>query len=182
MSKSDDWGECSMPGRQSGLTVRKVRGDGVDLAVFERGDPDRPTVVLIHGYPDTHAVWDRVAAQLAARFRVVTYDIRGAGESSRPAGRRAYRFEHLMNDLRAVLDDVCGPGLEPQPQPGPERVHLVGHDWGSIQGWEAAATMPERFASFTSISGPCLDHAGHWNRRRLTRLRPLGFAQWAGQL
>jgi pimeloyl-ACP methyl ester carboxylesterase len=132
---------------------RWVRGDGVDLAVYEQGSG--PVVLLVHGYPDTHAVWDGVARRLADRFRVVTYDVRGSGASGRPRGREAYGFEHLLGDLRAVLDAI-----------GETPVHLAGHDWGSIQGWEAVCAMPERFASFTSISGPCLDHARHWMRRR----------------
>ncbi|WP_018656511.1 SDR family oxidoreductase [Actinomadura flavalba] len=141
---------------------RTVRGDGVDLAVYEQGDPARPTVLLVHGYPDTHAVWDEVAAELAGRFHVVRYDVRGAGASSRPSGRRRYAFDYLMADLAAVADATAPDG----------RVHLVGHDWGSIQGWEAVATMAERFASFTSISGPSLDHAARWTRRNLTRPTP----------
>ncbi|MEO3788323.1 alpha/beta fold hydrolase [Actinocorallia sp. B10E7] len=133
---------------------RKIQGDGVELAVQVRGNPSGPTLVLLHGYPDTHRVWDGVVERLAPGFRVVTYDMRGAGESGRPRGRAAYRFVHLMKDLRAVLDEA-GPG-------GP--VHLAGHDWGAIQGWEAVTTMPERFASYTAISGPCLDHVGGWSR------------------
>ncbi|MFC5749705.1 SDR family oxidoreductase [Actinomadura rugatobispora] len=156
----------------TGVTRRRVRGDGVDLAVYEQGDPSRPTVLLLHGYPDTHAVWDEVAAELAGRFHVVRYDVRGAGASSRPFGRRHYAFEHLMADLRAVLEATAR---------GPAPVHLVGHDWGSIQGWEAVCTMPDRFASFTSISGPCLDHVGHLTRRNLTRPTPRSVRQAAGQ-
>jgi pimeloyl-ACP methyl ester carboxylesterase len=133
---------------------KKVRGDGVELAVHEQGQG--PTVLLVHGFPDTHAVWDAVAERLAARFHVVAYDVRGAGASSRPREPAAYRFEHLVADMRAVLDAVS-PGAP---------VHLAGHDWGSIQSWEAVCAMPERFASFTSISGPCLDHASRWSRRR----------------
>ncbi|GAA3978088.1 SDR family oxidoreductase [Actinomadura viridis] len=150
---------------------RRVRGDEVDLAVYEQGDPSHPTVLLVHGYPDTHAVWDEVAGRLAARFHVVRYDVRGAGASSRPSGRERYAFAHLMADLRAVLE-ATAPGRE---------VHLVGHDWGSIQSWEAVCTMPERFASFTSISGPCLDHVAHWTRRNLTRPTPRRLARSAGQ-
>lgn len=153
------------------VTRRRIRGDGVDLAVVEQGDRSRPTVLLVHGYPDTHAVWDEVAARLARRFHVVRYDVRGAGASSRPFGRRRYTFEYLMADMQAVLDVTA-----------PERkVHLVGHDWGSIQGWEAVCTMPDRFASFTSISGPSLDHAGHWMRRRLARPTPRNLWRAAGQ-
>lgn len=150
------------------MRPRRVRGDGVDLAVFERGEG--PTVLLVHGFPDTHAVWDAVAGRLAARFRVVTYDVRGAGASSRPAGREAYRFEHLVADMRAVLDAVSPHAP----------VHLAGHDWGSIQSWEAVCAMPERFASYTSISGPCLDHVSHWMRASLRR--PSGLRAVARQL
>ena len=139
------------------LGLRSVRGDGVDLAVYERGQG--PIVLLVHGYPDTHAVWDAVAERLAGRFRVVAYDVRGAGASARPRHREAYRFDHLVADMRAVLDAVSPDAP----------VHLAGHDWGSIQGWEAVCAMPERFASFTSISGPCLDHAAHWTRAGLRR-------------
>ncbi|MGH3240315.1 MAG: alpha/beta fold hydrolase, partial [Spirillospora sp.] len=150
---------------------RRVRGDGVDLAVYEQGDPARTSVLLVHGYPDTHAVWDEVAGRLAERFHVVRYDVRGAGASSRPSGRGHYAFERLMADMRAVLDATV-PGRP---------VHLVGHDWGSIQGWEAVCTMPDRFASFTSISGPCLDHVAHWTRRTLARPTPSNLRRAAGQ-
>ncbi|WP_307845624.1 alpha/beta fold hydrolase [Planomonospora sp. ID67723] len=136
------------------MAARRVEGDGVGLAVYERGDPARPTVVLVHGYPDDHRIWEGVAAELAGRFHVVAYDVRGAGASDRPRGREPYVLSRLVSDLRAVADAV---------RPG-EPVHLVGHDWGSIQGWEAVCTAPDRFASYTSVSGPSLDHVGHWMR------------------
>jgi pimeloyl-ACP methyl ester carboxylesterase len=54
-------------------------------------------------------------------------------------------------------------------------VHVVGHDWGSIQTWESVTSphLRERILSFTTLSGPCLDHAGHWMRKHL-----LSFAPW----
>ncbi|GAA0939766.1 SDR family oxidoreductase [Actinocorallia libanotica] len=153
---------------------RMITGAGVPLAVYEQGDPNLPTVLLVHGYPDTHQVWDDVAASLAADHHVVRYDVRGAGASGRPAERRDYRLELLAADLFAVADAVS-----------PDRpVHVVAHDWGSIQSWEAV-TRPDaarRIASYTSISGPCLDHVGHWIRRRLTRPAPRSVRQLLGQL
>ncbi|WP_236796621.1 SDR family oxidoreductase [Amycolatopsis sp. GM8] len=140
--------------------MRTVVSGGVRLAVFEEGPLDAPTVLLVHGYPDTHTVWDDVAAVLADRFHVVRYDVRGAGQSDVPRDQAAYRLEHLSDDLFAVADAVS------PNQP----VHIVAHDWGSIQSWEAV-TEPgahERIASFTSISGPCLDHVAYWMRRRPT--------------
>ncbi|MFI6816796.1 SDR family oxidoreductase [Nonomuraea sp. NPDC050328] len=118
---------------------------GVRLALFEEGDAANPTIVLVHGYPDTHAVWDEVAALLRDRFHVVRYDVRGAGASTAPRDRRAYGFDELTADLAAVLDAV-----------GKPEVHLVGHDWGAIQCWEALARpgLRERIATFTTLGVP----------------------------
>jgi pimeloyl-ACP methyl ester carboxylesterase len=131
--------------------------DGVRIAVHEYGDPHGPVLVAVHGFPDNHHVWDGVAAELAD-FRVVAYDVRGAGESDKPAGRAAYRMERLADDLLAVLDAVS-PGAP---------VHLLGHDWGSIQLWQPLSEprFAGRVATFTSISGPSFDHVGAWMRDR----------------
>jgi NAD(P)-dependent dehydrogenase (short-subunit alcohol dehydrogenase family)/pimeloyl-ACP methyl ester carboxylesterase len=146
-------------------TVRtsSVFADGLRLLVTEQGDPGRPTVLLVHGYPDNSSVWDGMAELLAERFHVVRYDVRGTGGSAAPTDRAGYRLDRLAADLVAVVRATS-----------PDRpVHLIGHDWGSIQGWHAI-TDPEYaplFASYTSISGPCLDHIDAWMRRKLTRLR-----------
>jgi NAD(P)-dependent dehydrogenase (short-subunit alcohol dehydrogenase family)/pimeloyl-ACP methyl ester carboxylesterase len=133
--------------------------DGVQLAVYETGPADgteAPVVVAVHGYPDNHTVWDGVVAELSDRFRVVTYDVRGTGESSKPAQRAAYRMPNLVDDLGAVLDAVSPDAP----------VHLLAHDWGSIQAWAAVTDehLADRIATFTSISGPSLDHAAAWLR------------------
>lgn len=56
--------------------------DGVRLAVYAQGDPEKPTVLAVHGYPDDHTVWDDVLAALVERYQVVSYDVRGAGSSA----------------------------------------------------------------------------------------------------
>ena len=101
----------------------KVSRDGVDLAVRTWSADKSPTVILVHGYPDANHVWEKVAERLSRDFRVVAYDVRGAGNSSVPQGRAAYKLRELRDDLHAVMDAVS---------PN-EKVHLVGHDWGSIQ-------------------------------------------------
>lgn len=132
-------------------TTERVPGAGVRLAVRTTGDPDAPPLLAVHGFPDTSAVWDPVRALLEQRFRVITYDVRGAGGSDDP-GADGYGLDLLVADLEAVLDATVGR------QP----VHLVGHDWGSIQSWEAVLTprLAARFASFTSMCGPPIDHVG----------------------
>jgi NAD(P)-dependent dehydrogenase (short-subunit alcohol dehydrogenase family)/pimeloyl-ACP methyl ester carboxylesterase len=136
-------------------------GDGVTLAVHVYTDIDgrRPTILAIHGYPDNHHVWDGVAEQLAekypGRYNVVAYDVRGAGESSAPAGKSGYRLAALVADIGAVIEQL-----------GVDRVHLLGHDWGSVQGWAAVtdATTAAKIGSYTSISGPHLDYSGRFLR------------------
>lgn len=126
-------------------------------------------VVLVHGFPDTSEVWDGVVRELEKRFWVVRYDVRGAGGSDAPrgGGSQGYRLERLVEDLVAVVGAVGGP------------VHLVGHDWGSLQGWAAVVARPELFLSFTSISGPDLGHLGDWVGRN--RLRPVAVARVLGK-
>ncbi|MFD9250107.1 SDR family oxidoreductase [Streptomyces bottropensis] len=157
-----------------GARERRVRADGVELCVAELGDPGQPTVLLVHGYPDTKEVWSEVAVRLAEHFHVVLYDVRGHGLSTAPEPLRGgFTLEKLTDDFLAVADAVS-----------PDRpVHLVGHDWGSVQGWEFVTVerTEGRIASFTSMSGPSLDHMGHWIKRRLKRPTPRRIGQLLGQ-
>jgi NAD(P)-dependent dehydrogenase (short-subunit alcohol dehydrogenase family)/pimeloyl-ACP methyl ester carboxylesterase len=145
--------------------------DGVRLAVIEAGDRALPTVVLVHGYPDTKELWQPLLAHLVKRYHVVAYDLRGMGASSAPRGPAAYDFDRLGDDLEAVIAAVA-PGRP---------VHLVGHDWGGIQGWEFA-TKP-RFdgvlRSFTTIAGPSLDQVSVAARELLARPSPAHLVELA---
>ena len=157
-----------------GARERWVRTGGVELCVAELGDPAQPTVMLVHGYPDSKEVWSEVAARLAGRFHVVLYDVRGHGRSTAPQPLRGgFTLEKLTDDFLAVADAVS-----------PDRpVHLVGHDWGSVQAWEFTTVKRTegRIASFTSMSGPSLDHFGHWIKKRVSRPTPRRVGQLLGQ-
>ncbi|WP_181794177.1 SDR family oxidoreductase [Streptomyces sp. WELS2] len=157
-----------------GARERRVRTGGVELWVAELGDPAQPTVVLVHGYPDSKEVWSEVAVRLADRFHVVLYDVRGHGRSTAPEPLRGgFTLAKLTDDFLAVADAVS-----------PDRpVHLVGHDWGSVQSWEfvTVGRTEGRIASFTSISGPSLDHFGHWIDARVKRPTPRRVGQLLGQ-
>lgn len=136
------------------LDTRKVHVDGAELTVYEHGNPDGPVLVLVHGWPDTHRLWDGVLPFLVARFRVITYDTRGHGASTGDGSVEEMKLEQLAGDFMAVVDAVAGS----------TPVHVLAHDWGSVQVWEAACEpgAEVRLASFTSISGPSLDHMGSW--------------------
>ncbi|MFJ2909294.1 SDR family oxidoreductase [Streptomyces sp. NPDC087228] len=153
---------------------RRVRTGGIELCVAELGDEARPTIVLVHGYPDSKEVWTDVARRLADQWHVVLYDVRGHGRSTAPKPLRGgFTLEKLTDDFLAVADAVS-----------PDRpVHLVGHDWGSVQSWEFVTVKRTegRIASFTSMSGPSLDHFGHWIKQRMTRPTPRRVGQLLGQ-
>jgi pimeloyl-ACP methyl ester carboxylesterase len=146
------------------METQSVVSTDVTLAVRDWPKRGAPTVILVHGYPDSQVVWEPVADRLAEQhgLRVITYDVRGAGHSTAPPNRRGYRLERLIDDLVAVMDQVAGRDA---------RVHLVGHDWGSIQLWDAVTTedsdvrLQGRLLSYTSIGGPSLDHMAHVFRR-----------------
>ncbi|WP_327116696.1 SDR family oxidoreductase [Streptomyces sp. NBC_01341] len=157
-----------------GARERWVRTGGIELCAAELGDAARPTIVLVHGYPDSKEVWSEVAARLARDWHVVLYDVRGHGRSTAPRPLRGgFTLEKLTDDFLAVVDAVS-----------PDHpVHVVGHDWGSVQSWEFATVerTKGRIASFTSISGPSLDHFGHWIKQRTSRPSPRRVGQLLGQ-
>jgi len=125
----------------------RVHSAGVSLEVHEHSSwtRGRPSVLLVHGYPDQQQVWDRLLDALPRdQLHLVTYDVRGAGASDVPRARAGYRTELLLEDLAAVVAATV-------PEDAP--VHLVGHDWGSMQLWQPLSDprLPGRVATFTSI-------------------------------
>ena len=149
--------------------------DDVRIAVYEEGNPDGPTLVMAHGWPDSHVLWDGVVPLVADRFRIVRYDNRGVGKSSVPKPISAFTMARYADDFAAVIDAVA---------PG-ERVHVLAHDWGSAGVWEylARAGASDRVASFTSLSGPSGDHMKRFVIGSLKRpYRPRRFLQGLDQL
>lgn len=148
--------------------------DGVRVAVYEEGNPTGPTVVLVHGWPDSHVVWDGVVPLLADRFRVIRYDNRGAGKTSVPKPVSAYTMACYADDFAAVIDAVA---------PG-EPVHVLAHDWGSAGMWEylSRSGASDHVASYTSVSGPSPDHLNRYIIGSLKRpYRPRQFVRALSQ-
>ena len=133
------------------------------------GDRNKPALVLVHGYPDNQEVWEPIISNLIEDYFVVTYDVRGAGQSSIPKKIRAYALAQLSLDLESVVNHLL-----------PNRnFHVAAHDWGSIQTWESVteSKFKGRILSYTTISGPCLDHAAFWMREQFKHQKPKFFKQ-----
>jgi pimeloyl-ACP methyl ester carboxylesterase len=117
-----------------------VTVDGVNLHVI--GEGEGPAVLLLHGFPDSSALWRHQIPRLVdAGFRVLAPDLRGFGASDRPSNVSAYRMEVLVGDVLGILDAHRV-----------ERADVVGHDWGSALGWAMAAFAPAKVRTFTALS------------------------------
>jgi len=103
-----------LQGFEPGLA--KVNGQRIAYAKGGNG----PALLLLHGFPQTHAMWHAVAPLLASRFTVVASDLRGYGDSSKPEGTENYSFRHMAGDQQALMQHL-----------GFETFHLVGHDRGA---------------------------------------------------
>ncbi|MCU0490740.1 MAG: alpha/beta hydrolase [Chloroflexaceae bacterium] len=95
-----------------------------------------PPVLLLHGYPQTHAIWHMVAPELARHFTVVAMDLRGYGDSSKPFGTP----DHATYSKRAMAQD----GIAVMQALGFNTFAVVGHDRGARVGHRMALDAPER--------------------------------------
>lgn len=121
---------------------------GLDDRTVERGpyriraqhqDGDDPAIVLMHGFPDNHHLYDRVVPYLEGRH-VVTFDFLGWGDSDKPEGY-AYTFANQLGDLDAVIDGL-----------GLDRVLLVVHDASGPAGINWAVEHPQQVAAIVALN------------------------------
>jgi len=114
-----------------------------DAEVYYRKGGSGPPVLLLHGFPQTHAAWHRVAPLLADRYTVVVPDLRGYGRSVGPAPDA----EHLHYAKRAMARDV----LALMRSLGHPRFFVAGHDRGGRVGYRLALDAPESVAALAPI-------------------------------
>lgn len=117
---------------------------GLEFEVWADGPPAGEAVLLLHGFPQHSGEWAGVLPPLhAAGLRTYALDQRGYSPGARPPAVEDYRIGECAADVLAVLDalDVA-------------RVHLVGHDWGSVIAWQVAAAHPGRVRTLTAVSVP----------------------------
>lgn len=107
-------------------------GDGVTIRAAVGGEG--PPLALLHGHPQTHVTWRKIAPQQAKRFSVVCPDLRGYGDSSKPAGGE----NHVAYSKRAMAVDV----VATMRALGYERFRMVGHDRGGRVGHRLALDHP----------------------------------------
>jgi haloacetate dehalogenase len=109
-------------------------GDGIHI--FARVGGSGPPLLLLHGFPQTHICWHRIAPALAAKFTVVATDLRGYGASSKPAAGP----DHAEYSKRSMAQDQ----VRVMAALGFERFHLAGHDRGGRVAHRLCLDHPER--------------------------------------
>jgi pimeloyl-ACP methyl ester carboxylesterase len=131
------------PGQPDGLV--RIPVSGMDFRARVAGlDNTGPGLILLHGFPETSAMWaPLIPVAVAAGYRVVAFDQRGYSPGARPGGIASYRVPEMIGDVLGVADAL-----------GFDRFHLVGHDWGCVVGWGVAIQNPERLRSWTGLSIP----------------------------
>jgi haloacetate dehalogenase len=124
-----------------GFVRTRVRTSGatINLAIAGEGPP----VLLLHGYPQTHAMWHKVAPQLAREYTVVCADLRGYGDSSKPKGVPG----HANYSKRAMALDM----VEVMETLGFPKFHLVGHDRGARVAHRLARDHGRRVQTLTVL-------------------------------
>jgi haloacetate dehalogenase len=111
-----------------GFERKRIRTSGATINLVHAGDG--PPVLMLHGYPETHAMWHKVARRLARDYTVVCADLRGYGDSSKPKGLP----DHSNYSKRAMARDMA----EVMTALGHATFHVVGHDRGGRVGHRLA--------------------------------------------
>lgn len=123
--------------------THSIVANGLTHFVRDTGEVRAPAAILLHGFPDSSAVWDPLTPYLVAGgFRVIAPDLRGFGDTDMAARVKDYEIETgAAIDVIAILDALKI-----------DRAHLVGHDFGAPVAWMLAAQRPERFYSLAALS------------------------------
>jgi pimeloyl-ACP methyl ester carboxylesterase len=124
------------------MRMQRIKVGDIRLAIREDGAGE--PVVMLHGFPELSYSWRHQLPVLAAAgYRAIAPDLRGYGDSDRPATVDAYALPALVGDVVGLVDAL-----------GYERVHLVGHDWGGGLAWVTAALHPERVRTLVIANAP----------------------------
>lgn len=123
--------------------TRFIDANGLTHAVDDTGNEQHPVALLLHGFPDSRAVWHPITAQLVdAGYRVIAPDMRGFGDSDMATHKNEYEINiGAIPDMIGILDALAI-----------STCHVVGHDFGAPVAWSLTAQYPQRFTSLSALS------------------------------
>ena len=134
-------------------TWQQTLPHGITLSCRACGEPGRPVLLFLHGFPEGAWVWDPLLRHFSrpenGGYRCVAPNLRGYERSSAPEDVKAYRAKHLVQDIVALIDSECGPLPGGQPLAA-----LIAHDWGGAVAWSLANQHPHRMRQLVILNSP----------------------------
>ena len=131
-------------------TWQQTLPHGITLSCRACGEPGRPVLMFLHGFPEAAFVWDELLQHFSrpenGGYRCVAPNLRGYEKSSAPSDVKAYRAKLLVQDIIALIDAECG---KDRPLAA-----LVAHDWGGALAWSAANQHAKRMRQLVVINAP----------------------------
>lgn len=117
--------------------------NGVKLHYVEKGDPSKPLMLLVHGFPEFWFSWRYQLKEFSKDYWVVAVDMRGYGESDKPADLNAYRVSNMVQDIRELVTAL-----------GRKKFTLVAHDWGAVICWDFIAQHMDMLDKYIMMDAP----------------------------
>ena len=128
-------------------TFQQALPHGITLSCRAAGEPGRPVLMFLHGFPEAAFVWDELLEHFSrpehGGYRCIAPNLRGYERSSVPADVKAYRARPLVQDIAALIGIVGAP-LE----------CLVAHDWGGAVAWHLVNQLPQLAKKLAIVNSP----------------------------
>jgi len=117
--------------------------NGTRLHYASAGEPGKPLILFLHGFPEFWYAWEVQLAEFGQDFHAVAPDLRGFNLSSMPSEVGAYKARHIMEDIRLFVAQL-----------GYAKFDLVAHDWGGAIAWNFAIALPELLKKLVIVNSP----------------------------
>jgi pimeloyl-ACP methyl ester carboxylesterase len=124
-----------------GITHHSARVNGVRLHYAACGEPGKPLMLFVHGFPEFWFEWERLLREFGRDHYAVALDLRGFNLSDKPAEVKAYRAKVVIEDLRQLINAL-----------GYRRCVMVAHDWGGAVAWNLASQHPDLLDGLVAIN------------------------------
>ncbi|XP_045492507.1 epoxide hydrolase 1-like [Colias croceus] len=123
-----------------------LKANNIILHYVENGDPSKPLMVFLHGYPEFWYSWRYQLVEFSKDYWCIAVDMRGYCDSERPEEVSAYKIELLVEDIRDLVRQL-----------GREKFILVSHDWGGIVACQYRDVYPETLQGIIVMSSTAID-------------------------
>ncbi|XP_065090945.1 epoxide hydrolase 1-like [Ochlerotatus camptorhynchus] len=117
--------------------------NGVKLHYVENGDPSKPLMIFVHGFPEFWFSWRYQLKEFSKDYWVIAVDMRGYGESDKPKDLSAYQVSNMVQDIKELVIAL-----------GRKKFTLVAHDWGAAICWEFVSQHMDMLDKYIMMDAP----------------------------